>query len=274
MIVRRYEVPGQRSQLTLIRQLDHSALSGEFARHWGRDPFARAAPWDSVVLASARHDEGWREPDERPLYNAQTKAPAHFRTIDVRTHIPLYREGIRRIVALDPYAGLLVSMHGAGIYQYRYGAGPIRMTTQTDEVRVLMDAFVDEQETLQTNLKRRLWARSGRRRLFERTIWVHYELLQVWDLLSLFICIDRDKTPIQRIGPVPTTADGGDLELELTADEPDTVRVTPWPFTVATLDAVLPARTIPDRTYDSQQDLRQTLYDALEASIRCRLVPG
>ncbi len=274
MIVRRDKVHGQRSQLTLIRQLDHSGLSGEFARHWGRDPFARPAPWDSVALASARHDEGWRESDEQPLYDAQTKGPTHFRTIDVRTHIPFYREGIRRIVALDPYAGLLVSMHGSGIYQGRYGAGPIRMSTQTDEVRGLIDAFVDEQEALQTSLKRRLWARSGRRRLFERTIWAHYELLQVLDLLSLFICIDRDKTPIQRIGPVPTTADGGDLELELTADEPDTVRVTPWPFTVETLDAVVPARTIPDRTYDSQQDLWQTLDEALDGSIRCRLVPG
>ncbi len=274
MIVRRHEVRGQGSHLILVRQLDHSALSGEFARNWGREPFARPTPLDSVVLASARHDEGWREQDEQPLYDAQAKTPAHFRTLDVRTHIPFYREGIRRIVALDPYAGLLVSMHGSGIYQDRYGAGPIRMTTQTDEVRVIMDTFVDEQEALQTDLKRRLWARAGRRRTFERTVWVHYELLQVWDLLSLFICIDRDRTPTQRIGPVPTTVEGGDLELELTADEDDTVRVTPWPFTLATLEAVVPARTIPDRTYESQQDLRQTLDEALDASIRCRLVPG
>lgn len=273
MIVRPQQVRGQGRRLILVHQLDHSALSGEFARHWGREPFARSTPLEPVVLASARHDEGWREQDEQPLYDAQAKAPVHFRTLDVRTHIPFYREGIRRIVALDPYAGLLVSMHGSGIYQGRYGAGPIRMTTQTDEVRALMDAFVAEQEALQTNLKRRLWAGSGRRRLFERAVWFHYELLQVWDLLSLFICIDRDQTPTQRIGPVPTTVEGGDVELDLKADG-DTVRITPWPFTVATLDAVVPARAIPDRPYESQHELRQILDEAPDASIHCRLLPG
>jgi len=67
----------------------------------------------------------------------------HAEEGDATARAPLV-EGIRRIVALDPYAGLLVSMHGSGIYQGRYGAGPIRMTTQTDEVRALMDAFVAE----------------------------------------------------------------------------------------------------------------------------------
>lgn len=274
MIVRRQDARGQEGRLVLIRQLDHSALSGEFTRHWGSGPFTRPAPLDSVVLASARHDEGWREQDEQPLYDAQARAPVHFRTLDVRTHIPFYREGIRRIVALDPYAGLLVSMHGSGIYQGRYGAGPIRMSTQTDEVRDLMQAFVAEQEALQSDLKRRLWAPSGRRRLFERTVWFHYELLQVWDLLSLFICVDRDRTPVHDIGPAPTSPEGRDLELRVRADDDGTVRMSPWPFDVPRLEAVVPARAIPDRPYETQRELRQILDEAPDAPIHCRLVPG
>ncbi|HXF83305.1 MAG TPA: DUF3891 family protein [bacterium] len=273
MIVRRVEHPGRAPQLLLIRQLDHSALSGEFARRWGRPPFVPPEPLESVVLAASRHDEGWREADMRPLYDERTKGPASFRGLEVRRHIPFYREGIHRIAALDPYAGLLVSMHGSGIYQGRYGAGPIRMTTQTADVRAEMEAFVEEQEAFQASLKRGLWAAAGRRRTFEAAVWCHYELLQVWDLLSLFVCIDRDRTPVQRIAPAPTRPGGDDLALEVVASG-DQVRVRPWPFTVKAIDAAVPARAIPDRPYASEEEVRGAMDAAEELAVPCHLVPG
>lgn len=272
MIVRRVEGPDG-ARLLLVRQLDHSALSGAFVRQWGRPPFSPPSPLEPVMLAAAQHDEGWRDQDSRPLYDEQAKGPANFRGLDVRAHIPFYREGIRRIVELDPYAGLLVSMHGSGIYQGRYGAGPIRMTTQTEEVRSVMDAFVEEQEALQASLKRRLWGSAGRRRRFEAAVWFHYELLQAWDLLSLFVCVDRDRTPVQTIAPVPTRLDGEDVALEV-ASSGDVVRVRPWPFTVDTLDAAVPARAIPDRTYARQEDVRRAMEEAGEVRMPCRLIPG
>lgn len=269
MIVRR-----QRDRFVLVTQLDHAALSGLFARHWGNERFERPEPPEPVILAAARHDEGWRDPDAQPLYDPAAQGPADFRTIDVRTHIPLYREGIERIVARDPYAGLLVSMHGSGIYQGRYGAGPIRMRTQTEDVRALMEAFVAEQETLQTALKRRLWAGGGRRRRFENTVWTHFEWLQVWDLLSLFVCVDRHDAPVQEIAPAPTAPDGEDLTLRVSSDGDEIVRIAPWPFDRDALDAVVPARGIPARPYESQDALRRALEAGTDATIRCRVVPG
>jgi len=269
MIVRRTE-----TALVLVTQLDHAALSGELARRWGAGPFQVPEPQEPVILAAARHDEGWREQDAQPLYDAARRAPAHFRTVDVPTHIPLYRTGIERIVALDPYAGLLVSMHGSGIYQGRYGAGPIRMQTQTDDVRAVMEAFVAEQEALQAQLKRRLWAGAGRRRLFERAVWAHYELLQVWDLLSLFICLDRYEAPVQHIGPAPAAPDGDDVTLRVESPGDGTVRIDPWPFDRPVLEASVPARAIPARPYESRQVLREALEAGEDATIRCRIVPA
>jgi hypothetical protein len=270
MIVRRTE-----TTLVLVAQLDHSALSGEFARHWGAGSFRAPEPRDSVILAAARHDEGWRDQDVQPLYDAVGQAPSHFRTLNVRMHIPFYRGGIERIVALDPYAGLLVSMHGSGIYQGRYGAGPIRMSTQTDDVRALMEAFVAEQEAVQASLKRQLWSGSGRRRLFERAVWAHYELLQVWDLLSLFICLDRHgPSGMQDIGPAPTAPDGDDVMLHMEAAGEDTVRIAPWPFDRPVIDAAVPARAIPARPYESQRALRDALEVSADATVHCRIVPG
>ena len=39
-------------------------------------------------------------------------------------HLAFYRAGIAAITDEDAYAGLLVSMHGAGIYRQRYGDDP------------------------------------------------------------------------------------------------------------------------------------------------------
>lgn len=269
MIVRRTP-----EAFVLVHQLDHAALSGLFARHWGGGPFAAPEPRESVILAAARHDEGWRDQDAQPLYDAARRGPAHFRTVDVRTHIPLYRAGIERIVGLDPYAGLLVSMHGSGIYQGRYGAGPVRMRTQTEDVRAVMDAFVAEQEALQAALKRRLWPGYGRRRLFERAVWTHYELLQIWDLLSLFVCLDRHETPRQALGPAPSAPDGEDITLRVESTGEATVRVDPWPFDRPALEVTVPATAIPLRPYESHRALREAVEAGTDAAIRCRVVPG
>ena len=51
-------------------------------------------------------------------------APVTFLDVRVPAHLAFYRAGIAAIGDEDAYAGLLVSMHGAGIYQQRYGEDP------------------------------------------------------------------------------------------------------------------------------------------------------
>jgi len=264
----------QEGRLILIRQLDHAALSGEFARRWGNDRFAPVHPLESVALAAGRHDEGWRDEDEKPLFDAQTRRPANFRQVEVPVHVVFYAAGIDRIVALDPYAGLLVSMHGAGIYQRRYGAGPIRMTTIREDVRTVAEDFVARQEALETALLRRLWDPAHRRSEFERQIWVHYELLQVWDRLSLFACTNDLRAPAEeRIGPVPGGGAGMDVELRVRADR-GTVTVDPYPFQTSPWTAAVPARAIPDRDYAGAADVRDALGAAGDASMEVTFARG
>ncbi len=270
MIVRR-----QDGLLVLIRQLDHSALSGEFTRHWGNDRFEHPTPDEAVVLASARHDEGWREQDEKPLFDPQRKGPLHFRDIDVPEHAVFYRAGIERVIALDPYAGLLVSMHASGFYTRRYGTFQVKMTKITDAVRPVITEFVTHQEMVQAALKRRIWDPMQRRSEFERRLWAHYELLQVWDRLSLFVCLnDLDRPAEDRLGPLPVTTDGPVVELSVQARGNGIVALDPYPFDVPVLDASVPARTIPDRPVEGPDELRAVLREARDAPIRCRFVPA
>ncbi len=177
-------------QLILVRQVDHAELAGVLALHWGNDRFTRPSPHASICLGTSRHDDGWLEPDARPLYNARTKRPLHFPDVDQQEHSRFYRGGIERVIAMDPYAGLLVSMHATGLYRRRWGVQPdLSPTRLTEDVQPVLEAFIVEQEAVQARIKLRILDPGRRRSEFERDLWYHYELLQVWDRLSLFACM-------------------------------------------------------------------------------------
>jgi uncharacterized protein DUF3891 len=185
----------------VVLQTDHADLSGAFARAWSE----QGPSHDALVIAAERHDDGWAVWERAPRVDESGK-PVNFLDVDIRSHLAFYRAGIAAIAEHDPYAGLLVSMHGAGIYRQRYGLDPglglSRAAAAQDEV----DAFVLEQEE-------KFGGDPGERRL-------DYELLQLYDRLSLYFCM-RD-------------VDAGEAaELQgyrLEPVAPWHVRIAPYPF--------------------------------------------
>ncbi|MGH7429838.1 MAG: DUF3891 family protein, partial [Candidatus Methylomirabilaceae bacterium] len=114
-----------------------------------------------------------------------------------------------------------------------------------------------------------------RRSEFERRVWTQYELLQIWDRLSLFVCLNDLSQPAEdRLGPVPLGADGSVTDLRVRTAGDGVITLDPYPFDVAALEARVPARAISDRTYETAGDLRTALLDVRDASIRCRFIPG
>ena len=125
----------------VVMQTDHADLSAEFARTW-----AEVRPrHESLTIATERHDDGWAVWEQSPRVDADG-TPVNFLDVDVRSHLAFYRAGIAAVGEQDLYAGLLVSMHGAGIYRQRYGRDPALGLSRAQEVQGLVDAFVDEQE--------------------------------------------------------------------------------------------------------------------------------
>src|SRR5436309_11655112 len=106
----------QGDQLVLIRQTDHAVLAGHFARELGNDTFALPQPLESFQLAATEHDNGWNEWELLPHIDPVTFLPYSFMSLPTQEHIDLYQRGIERVVKVDRYAGLLVSMHCAGLY--------------------------------------------------------------------------------------------------------------------------------------------------------------
>ncbi len=152
----------------VVLQTDHADLSAAFARAWK----TTLAP--SLVVAAERHDDGWAVWEQAPRVDGEGK-PVTFLDVDVRAHLAFYRAGIAAITEQDPDAGLLVSMHGAGIYRQRYGLDPGLGLARAGEVQEEVDAFVAEQEA-------KFGGELGDRR-------ADYELLQLFDRLSLYFCM-------------------------------------------------------------------------------------
>jgi hypothetical protein len=98
-------------QLLLIRQTDHAALAGVFAKHWGNADFALPSPRDPVITAAIHHDDGWLLWETAPRMDPSTRRPYQFTDMPLAVHIGFYQAGIEHVLTLAPYAGLLTLMH-------------------------------------------------------------------------------------------------------------------------------------------------------------------
>jgi hypothetical protein len=194
----------------VVLQIDHEDLSGAFARAWA-EPASRH---ESVATAAARHDDGWAVWERSPIVDGDGK-PVNFLDVDVRSHLAFYRACIAAVTEQDPYAGLLVSMHGAGIYRQRYGRDLALGLSRAAEEQELVDAFVAEQEAEYDG-------RISAAGVSEDERWRDYELLQLYDRLSLYFCM-RD---CENGAGDPVELQGYTLELL----GPWRVRMSPFPF--------------------------------------------
>ena len=205
----------------VVLQTDHAQLSGALARAWADQGPGRA----SLAIAAERHDDGWAVWERSPRVDSDGK-PVNFLDVDVRSHLAFYRAGIAAVTEHDPDAGLLVSMHGAGIYRQRYGLDPTLALSRAPEVQELVDAFVAEQEA-------KFGGEPGSRQ-------EDYELLQIYDRLSLYFCM-RDVEAGE-----PAEFQG----LRLEPLGPWHVRLSPYPFTESPGRFSLVRRLIPKGTAD------------------------
>jgi hypothetical protein len=161
----------------VVLQTDHAELSGAFASAWAE----RDRLHESLALATVRHDDGWAVWERAPLVAGSGK-PVDFLEVDVAVHIAFYRACIAVVSEQDAYAGLLVSMHGAGIYRQRYGRDPSIQRSYNEETERQVEAFVTEQEGRYEERLADAGVSDGER-------WRDYELLQLYDRLSLYFCL-------------------------------------------------------------------------------------
>jgi hypothetical protein len=184
------------------------------------------------VLAARRHDDGWATWERSPMVDGDGK-PVTFLDVHVPAHLAFYRAGIAAITDEDPYAGLLVSMHGAGIYRQRYGADPSLALTRAPEVQELVDAFVAEQEA---GFPERMAAVG----VDDEERLADYHRLQWFDRFSLAFCLREWDGPDEPF-------EVGSFRFEPVG--PWRSRVVPWPFQASEVECWLARRLVPKRAW-------------------------
>ncbi len=265
----------QGGELLLIRQTDHAALSGALAEHWGGGNFAPPQPRGSMRLAAARHDDGWREWELAPRVNPVTRRPYNFTEMPVGEHFPFYLRGIDSVIRDDLYAGLIVSLHLSGLYRQRYGLDPrLGLERFPPDVRPLVESYLQQLDERIGQLRAQLCQDRNvpAAAIEESAVWRNYRLLQVYDLFSLYFCM----APLRdyMLSHVPTGPGQPDAQLALRPVGDDALAVGPYPFDVAPLRVTVATRSIADRDYDSDDDLRAALADAPGRTLRFELRPA
>jgi len=252
----------QGDQLILIRQTDHAVLAGHFARALGNKLFSRPEPFESFCLAAAEHDNGWNEWELLPQIDPKTFTPYNFMSIPTEEHIALYQRGIERIVRVDRYAGLLVSMHCSGLYDKTRATMPgfSAKYVRANESHLVTD-FLQRLRLQQLRLKVDLRADSLTKPYSEeQVLQANLQRLEALDRLSLYFCL----APLDgaTIDGVPMNTNGQEADWDLQPTGKNVVSLTPYPFAKDPLPVSILARRVPKRKYADENEFHKVLAQA------------
>jgi Protein of unknown function (DUF3891) len=245
----------------LYTQNDHGDLAGQFAAHWGNETFSPLKPRDSMVFVAEAHDNGWWHWDINPEVDDQ---------------------GL--------YAGLIASMHHAGLPQHRYGTLPAVPRRQDEHTQ----KFIQERELFY----KELMAKVATMKEYEGVsssnyLWFNYRMMQVFDRLSLFFCcnFDLEKATTSEsqsqqdkdygrafytstINATPVRFGERDTDLRLTPVSKTKLKVEPFPFDESPLKVSVRGRVIPRRPYKTQEEFRDVYRRRPREVFEYTLVPN
>jgi len=221
-----------------IGQPAHAWISGQLARAWGNARFGAVEPYEDVCLAAEQHDAGMAPWEARPTLNDQTGLPRSFMELTLDEHLEIWWRAAPLVLPQSPYAALLVSMHGAALYERRnldrLSAG------EADRVR----AFLGGQRELQERLLAGLGADRERVRRNQRLVWA-------WDSLSLGLLLGWSPFELEAVPAAEGTVDIAVRDGTL----------DPWPFTATEVTVRCEGRRLTG-PYADEQTMRAALADA------------
>jgi hypothetical protein len=222
----------------VMLQEDHADVAAQFAAHWGNDRFARLDPYRTMVFGTIYHDSGHREMEadlpidvEKGLPYALGRTPVGIRKREADV------VNCQWIGSREPYAGLVVSMHHAGLRKRRYDTvGRADGQKAPDGQHLGIDDAFNDLEDWQKKLAKQVELDDPRARA---DFWHNYRCLQVFDILSLYFCwdgYDGDRFKDVTVEKVPVRYGSDEtVDLQLVPTGPTSVRMTPYPFDIPKL---------------------------------------
>lgn len=261
MIVR-YESDGT---IVMITQNDHAQLSGLFAAHWGNEQFEKPHPYGSLVRAAMFHDRGWIRYETSPQLNPETNKTPNYRDVPTdRSQLEAFEWAGDWLSAIDPYAGLMIAKHRTGLWQGRYGVIRHPPAIQRGKLPPEIEAFIARSEAKQKRASESLDAAE---------LAVNYKLLQVWDMISLYICSTEVLKP-DRVEPVPVSYSGdAAAAMALVPLEKQTIGLDPYPFDQPSLTTNVIFRRLSQAKFKDSAELQSVYFKTAPQIASFQLVP-
>lgn len=195
----------------LIHQHDHGLLAGDIAANWGQGNFI--SPSRNLVLTASLHDLSWVETDTTLQWNNEANRPYDFTSLPLEEKFPMYKKGLDQTERLNPYSALLTSMHYCSFFKAH----------QNEQV----DRFLRQEEKRQTRLKKTF---------FYEPIDLDLRHLQLWDNLSLYVCLNEpgvskeQEHPWFKNGINAVTQTGETVSMHAHWLNERTITLDPFPF--------------------------------------------
>lgn len=270
------------TRIILALQIDHSRVAGYFAAHWGNKDFDRPRPYSSVVLAAGEHDIGWWEWEMKPATLNDKGRPLDYHDGSLKylgqQRLDFYRNAVDRVRERDPYAAMLMAMHGVALMNAGYGKFPYP-PDRTSDPRV--KAYVDHQEDLRLKLLSQLrQSEDFKDHCSDEQVWTNYELMEVFDQLAQYVC---NRYPLnskaRKLGPsdtlndvdVPTKYGQSPVKIKIDPVGPNRAVLRPYPFDTDPLLFSFTARLVPNRAYKDGEDFLSEFYRAERLTITHQL---
>lgn len=226
--------------LLLVRQVDHSMLSGWLAAAWGAPPWEPPSPREPAVIGARLHDYAWIPWDEALVLRPDGR-PFNFLEVDRTRLAPLYERGADGVEALDAYAGLLVSLHYSGFYTSHWGWQHWGRSHLEGEARAAIERLLEREARRQQRIRDRF---EGAEPALEAGLERNYKLLQLWDRISLEVCRRGGDAWDQELPAVPGPA-GEPLTLRMRLEPGGVCRLDPYPLTAQPYRAAVPCVRVP-----------------------------
>jgi len=154
----------------MIDQHHHASISGElFEQIASYFSLCTLPHYEAIRYAIYYHDVGWNPFDASPLWNDAKQEPLSFISYPNSIKSVLYQNGIDNVQANNIYAALLCSEH-----YVRFLANDVGTHSKN---------FMQHEQERQATMKQSLEDYK------EQDFIQHYELLQFFDNLSLYVCL-------------------------------------------------------------------------------------
>ena len=255
---------GQESGPRYVMKLaEHLELVEQFALNFGNDSFARPEPREEFLYACRWHDKGWHDLDDNPPLNPESGLPYNL----VETPLPVILLTSARSPehneAVNPYAGLIDSMHIWGLYNGRYGmSDKVLINMIPDEYRLLADTMLNNEYQRQTRLKATLaadpktasWVEEG-------PLFANYKALQFFDTFALYFnCTHAAARGESVFEHVPLNSEA-DTTITVRAVNETTYSLDPYPFAENGMEISFNGRYLSPLDAGSDPDMAAVMRD-------------